>query len=85
MENTIDHGDEPARFPCIEVEKKLSRVEGLVQFMINNPDRREHCDVVLEQVLEAANEARGFFREFLQNTRAERIRLIEQFSCASSK
>ena len=81
----MDHGNEPASYPSIEVEKKLSRMEGLVKFMIENPDKREHCDVVLEQVLEAANEARGHFREFLQITRAERMRMIEQLSCASSK
>lgn len=84
MENTIDHGNEPASYPSIDVERKLSRVEGLVKYMIDNPDKREHCDVVLEQVLEAANEARGHFREFLQITRAERIRMLE-LSCASSK
>ena len=80
----MDHGNEPARYPSIEVEKKLSRVEGLVKFMIDNPEKREHCDVVLEQVLEATNEARGFFHEFLNETRSERMRLIE-LSCASSK
>lgn len=85
MENTIDHGNEPARYPSIEVEKKLSRVEGLVKFMIDNPDKREYCDVVLDQVLEAANEARDHFREFLDDTRAERMRMIEQLSCASSR
>ena len=31
MENTIDHGDEPARFPCIETEKALSRAQGLTK------------------------------------------------------
>ena len=80
MEKEIDHGAEPPRFPCIEVERQLSRVEGLLKFMIDNPDKREHCDVVLEQVLEAANEARGHFREFLNVTRAERMRLIEAAS-----
>ena len=80
----MDHGNEPASFPSIEVEKKLSRVEGLVKFMIDNPEKREHCDVVLEQVLEAANEARGFFHEFRNETRSERMRLI-QLSCASSE
>ena len=69
--------------PSIEVEKQLSRVEGLVKFMINNPDKREHCDEVLSQVLEAANEARGQFREHLNFTRHERMRLIEMVSCAS--
>lgn len=77
MTHETDHGNEPARFPSIEVEKKLSRVEGLVQYMINNPDKREYCDVVLEQVLEATNEARGLFREFLNETRDERMRLVK--------
>jgi len=80
----MDHGNEPASYPSIEVERKLSRVEGLVKYMIDNPDERDSCDVILEQVLEAANEARGFFREFLNYTREERMRMIE-LSCASSK
>lgn len=80
----MDHGNEPARFPSIEVEKKLSRVEALVKFMIDNPDKREHCDVVLDQVRQATNEARCHFHEFLQETRSERMRLIEQVSSSGS-
>ena len=79
-----DHGNEPATYPSIEVERKLSRVEGLVKFMINNPDKREYCDVVLDQMLEAANEARGHFRDYMMDVSDERMRLIE-LSCASSK
>ena len=80
----MDHGNEPARYPSIEVEKFLSRAEGLVSYLIKYPDKRDSCDVVLEQVLEAVNEARGSFREFLTVTREERMRLIE-LSCASSE
>ena len=83
MDN-IDHGNEPARFPCIELEKHLSRIQGLTQFMINNPERRPHCDVILQQVHEAAEEARSSFREVLTNQREERMRLIE-LSCASGE
>ena len=77
MTHETDHGNEPARFPSIETEKMLSRAEGLVMFMIKHPDKRDSCDVVLEQVLEAVNEARGHFREFLNETRDERMRLIK--------
>lgn len=83
MENTIDHGNEPASYPSIEVEKQLSKVEGLVTHLKKHlPEiwMREQA----EEIHEAANSARGHFREFLQHTRDERMRMIE-LSCASSK
>ena len=82
MKNTTDHGNEPPRFPSIEVEKQLSKVEGLVAHLKKHlPEiwMREHA----EEIHEAANSARGHFREFLDETRRERMRLIEQVSCAS--
>ena len=79
----MDHGDEPANFPSIEVEKKLSAVEGLTNFLINNPSASTRHEV-LRQILETTNEARGNFHEFLKITRDERLRLIE-LSCASSE
>ena len=78
----MDHGNEPARFPSIEVEKKLSKVEGLLNFLISNPDTIMRHEV-LREALENTNEARGNFREFLQVTRSERLRMIE-LSCALS-
>ncbi len=83
MENTIDHGDEPATYPSIEVERRLSTIEGLCAHLQKHlPEiwMREH----VEDIHDAANSARGHFREFLNETRAERMRLIE-LSCASSK
>ena len=68
--------------PSIEVEKQLSKVEGLMRHLRTHlPEiwMREQAD----QVLEAANEARGQFREHLNFTRHERMRLIEMVSCAS--
>ncbi len=79
----MDHGNEPGNYPSIEVERKLSSVEGLTSFLINNPDATTRHEV-LRQILETTNEARGQFREFLQITRDERLRMIE-LSCASSK
>ena len=74
--NTTDHGNEPATFPSIEVEKHLSRIEGLISHLQKSlPEiwMREQA----QDIHEAANEARGHFREFLNETRAERMRLIE--------
>lgn len=80
----MDHGNESASFPSIEVEKQLSRVEGLITHLKGHlPEiwMREQA----QDILESANSARGHFREFLNETRAERMRMIEQISCASSK
>ena len=76
MTQQTDHGDEPATFPSIEVEKKLSRVEGLVSFLINNPEHMPTSTGVLHDILQATNETRGWFRDHLNSTREERMRLI---------
>lgn len=77
MTHEQDPGNEPATFSSIEVEKKLSRVEGLVSFLINNPEHIPTSTGVLHDILEATNEARGWFRDHLNDTREERMRLIK--------
>lgn len=76
MEDTIDHGNEPARFPCIETEKAISRAQGLLKHLQTHlPEiwmRDQGKDI--QHNLEIAREA---FREVLQNNREERMRLIE--------
>lgn len=79
----MDHGNEPPRFPCIEVEKRLSYMQGLVQYLINNPDARPHSDIILQQIHDAGEDARDSLRLLLKNQREERMRLIELVSCAS--
>ena len=76
MENTIDHGNEPARFPCIETEKALSRAQGLLKHLQDHLPEIWMRDQgkVIQLNLEIAREA---FREVLQNNREERMRLIE--------
>jgi len=76
MENEIDHGAEPPRFPCIETEKALSRAQGLMKALRKNlPEiwQRELGQDIIDN-LDIAREA---FREVLQNNREERMRLIE--------
>lgn len=76
MENTIDHGDEPARFPCIETEKALSRAQGLMKAL--KKDLPEIWQRELGQdIIDNLDIAREAFREVLQNNREERMRLIE--------
>lgn len=76
MTQQTDHGDEPATFPSIEVEKQLSRVQGLVSFLINNPEHTPTTARVLHDILQATNNTRDCFRDHLNNTREERMRLI---------
>ena len=73
--NTTDHGNEPARFPCIETEKALSRAQGLLKHLQNNlPEiwMRDQAKVI-QHNLEIARES---FREVLQHNRDSRARLI---------
>jgi hypothetical protein len=76
MEEEIEHGAEPARFPCIETEKALSRAQGLTKALFKDlPEiwQRELGQDILTN-LDIAREA---FREVLQSNREERMRLIE--------
>jgi len=76
MENTIDHGNEPARFPCIETEKALSRAQGLMKAL--RKDLPEIWQRELGQdIIDSLDSAREAFHEVLQNNREERMRLIE--------
>lgn len=79
MENTIDQANEPARFPCIETEKALSRAQGLMKAL--RKDLPEIWQRELGQdVIDNLDIAREAFREVLQNNREERMRLIEAAS-----
>ena len=76
MENTLDHGAEPPRFPCIETEKALSRAQGLMKAL--KKDLPEIWQRELGQdIIDNLDIAREAFREVLQNNREERMRLIE--------
>jgi len=76
MENEIDHGTEPPRFPCIETEKALSRAQGLMKAL--RKDLPEIWQRELGQdIIDNLDIAREAFREVLQNNREERMRLIE--------
>ena len=80
----MDHGNEPPRFPCIETEKALSRAQGLMKAL--RKDLPEIWQRELGQdIIDNLDIAREAFREVLQNNREERMRMIEQLSCASSK
>lgn len=77
MENTIDHGNEPPRFPCIETDKALSRAQGLMQAL--KKDLPEIWQRELGQdIINNLDTAREAFKEVLQNNRDERMRLIGQ-------
>ena len=76
MENTIDHGDEPPRFPCIETEKALSRAQGLMKALRKDLPEIWQRDLG-KDIIDNLDIAREAFREVLQNNRAERMRLIE--------
>ena len=80
----MDHGNESASYPSIEVERQLSRVEGLIAHLSSQLPEAWMCEQA-QDILDSANNARGHFREFLTQTRAERMRMIEQISCASSR
>ena len=76
MENEIDHGNEPPRFPCIETEKALSRAQGLMKAL-----RKDLPEIWMrdlgKDIMDNLDIAREAFREVLQNNREERMRLIE--------
>jgi len=76
MENTLDEGLEPPRFPCIETEKALSRASGKVKALLEHVPEIWHRELVRE-IIEDLDTARDNFGEVLRNNRAERQRLIE--------
>lgn len=79
MENEIDHGAEPPRFPCIETEKALSRAQGLMMALQKDlPETRQR--ELGQGIIDTLDEAREAFREVLRENRAERMRLIEAAS-----
>lgn len=79
MNQDKDTGNEPARFPCIETEKALSRAQGLLKHLQNHlPEiwmRDQGKDI--QDNLDIARES---FREVLQNNREERMRMIDQIA-----
>ena len=76
MEEEIEHGAEPARFPCIETEKALSRAQGLMKAL--KKDLPEIWQRELGQdIIDNLDIAREAFREVLKSNREERMRLIE--------
>ena len=79
MENTIDHGAEPPRFPCIETEKSLSRAQGLLQHLQGHLPEIWMRDIG-KKIEAELNETRVTFHEVLENHREERMRLIEAAS-----
>ena len=76
MENTLDEGLEPPRFPCIETEKALSRASGKVKALLEHVPEIWHRELVREIIVDL-DTARDNFGEVLRNNRAERQRLIE--------
>ena len=76
MENTLDEGLEPPRFPCLETEKALSRASGKVKALLEHVPEIWHRELVRE-IIEDLDTARDNFGEVLRNNRAERQRLIE--------
>ena len=76
MENTLDEGLEPPRFPCIETEKALSRASGKVKALLEHVPEIWHRELVREIIIDL-DTARDNFGEVLRNNRAERQRLIE--------
>lgn len=76
MENTLNEGLEPPRFPCIETEKALSRASGKVKALLEHVPEIWHRELVRE-IIEDLDTARDNFGEVLRNNRAERQRLIE--------
>ena len=84
------HGNEPAYFPSVETERQISRIEGLVQFILENQKEKllQAGDVTaldaIRDIQESAQQARRHFRDYLMNVSDERMRLIEQVSCASA-
>ena len=79
MEKEIDHGAEPARFPCIETEKALSRASGKVKALLEHVPEIWHRELVREIIVDL-DSARDNFGEVLRDNRAERMRLIEAAS-----
>ena len=84
MENTIDHGDEPARFPCIETDKAISRAQALLKHLQNNMPEIWMRDLGRDIQLNL-EQARSSFHEVLNNNREERMRLIEAASTPTVK
>jgi len=78
----MDHGNEPATYPSIEVERALSRAQGLLNYLQKElPEiwmRSQANDIQHE-----LKQARSCFRDYMMDVSDERMRLIEQVSCAS--
>lgn len=76
MEHNIDHGNEPANFPCIETERAISRATGLMQALKKDLPEIWQRDLA-KDILSALDQSRSSFHQVLQNNREERMRLIE--------
>ena len=78
----MEHGDKPATYPSIEVERSLSRAEGLLNYLQKQlPEiwmRSQAKDIQHE-----LKQARSSFRDYMMDVSDERMRLIEQVSCGS--
>ena len=78
----MDHGNEPAEYPSIEVERMFSKIEGVTRYLVNNPNSLTRDDL-LQQILDAASSGRSSFRDYMMDVSDARMRLIEQVSCGS--
>ena len=76
MENTIDHANEPARFPCIETERAIARATGLIKQLKKDLLEIWQRDIA-KDILSELTTAQDGFKQTLQNNREERMRMIE--------
>ena len=76
MQHDIEHGNEPARFPCIETERALSRAQGLMRALKKDLPEIWQRDMA-KDILGEIGLARTGFSEVLRNNRDQRMRLIE--------
>ena len=76
MQHDIEHGNEPARFPCIETERALSRAQGLMRALKKDLPEIWQRDMARD-ILGEIGLARTGFGEVLRDNRDQRMRLIE--------
>ena len=78
----MDHGNESATYPSIEVERALSRAQGLLNYL-----QKELPEIWMrsqaKDIQHELKRARSSFRDYMMDVSDQRMRLIEQVSCAS--